>query len=89
STRSEVPGLGRVSVLGGLFRSRNESNRRQTLFVFLRATILRDGAAAAEVSSDRFQRLRAIEAIPADQGPGLLSEPQPLRRLPVEIDGLY
>jgi general secretion pathway protein D len=89
STRSEVPGLGRVPVLGGLFRSRNESNRRQTLFVFLRATILRDGAAAAEVSSERFQRLRAIEAIPTDQGPGLLAEPQPLRRLPVEIDGLY
>ena len=90
STRSEVPGLGRVPVLGGLFRSRSESNRRQTLFVFLRATILRDGAAAAEVSSERFQRLRAIEAVPEGQGAGgLLSEPQPLRRLPVEIDGLY
>ncbi len=89
STRSEVPGLGRVPVIGGLFRSRAESNRRQTLFVFLRATILRDGADAAEVSSDRFQRLRAIEAIPTDQGPGLLAEPQPLRRLPVEIEGLY
>jgi general secretion pathway protein D len=89
STRSEVPGLGRLPVVGGLFRSRGESNRRQTLFVFLRATILRDGAAAAEVSSDRFQRLRAIEAIPTDQGPGLLAEPQPVRRLPVEIEGLY
>jgi general secretion pathway protein D len=88
STRSEVPGLGRVPVIGGLFRSRAESNRRQTLFVFLRATILRDGAAAAEVSSDRFQRLRAIEALPTDQG-SLLAEPQPVRRLPVEIDGLY
>jgi general secretion pathway protein D len=89
STRSEVPGLGRLPVVGGLFRSRSESNRRQTLFVFLRATILRDGAAAEEVSSERFQRLRAIEAIPTDQGPGLLAEPQPLRRLPVEIEGLY
>jgi general secretion pathway protein D len=89
STRSEVPGLGRLPVVGGLFRSRSESNRRQTLFVFLRATILRDGAAAEEVSSERFQRLRAIEAIPTDQGPGLLAEPQPVRRLPVEIEGLY
>ncbi len=88
STRSEVPGLGRVPVIGGLFRSRAESNRRQTLFVFLRATILRDGAAAAEVSSERFQRLRAIEALPTDQG-SLLAEPQPVRRLPVEIEGLY
>ena len=57
STRAEVPGLGRVPVLGGLFRS-------------------------------RFQRLRAIEALPADPG-SLLAEPQPLRRLPVEIEGLY
>jgi general secretion pathway protein D len=88
STRSEVPGLGRVPVIGGLFRSRAESNSRRTLFVFLRATILRDGAAAAEVSSDRFQRLRAIEAIPTDQG-SLLAQPQPVRRLPVEIEGLY
>ncbi|MGL5012188.1 MAG: secretin N-terminal domain-containing protein, partial [Paracoccaceae bacterium] len=88
STRSEVPGLGRAPLIGGLFRSRAESNRRQTLFVFLRATILRDGGDAAQVSSDRFQRLRAIEALPADPG-GLLTEPQPLRRLPVEIDGLY
>ena len=88
STRAEVPGLGRVPVIGGLFRSRNETNRRQTLFVFLRATILRDGADAAQVSSDRFQRLRAIEALPADQG-SLLAEPQPVRRLPVEIEGLY
>jgi general secretion pathway protein D len=88
STRSEVPGLGRVPVIGGLFRSRAESNRRQTLFVFLRATILRDGADAAQVSSDRFQRLRAIEALPVDQG-SLLAEPQPVRRLPVEIEGLY
>ena len=89
STRSEVPGLGRVPVLGGLFRSRNETNRRQTLFVFLRATILRDGSDAAQVSSDRFQRLRAIEAVPEGQGGSLLSEPQPVRRLPVEIEGLY
>lgn len=89
STRSEVPGLGRVPVLGGLFRSRSESNRRQTLFVFLRATILRDGGGAAQISSDRFQRLRAIEAVPEGQGRSLLAEPQPVRRLPVEIEGLY
>lgn len=88
STRSEVPGLGRVPILGGLFRSRAESNRRQTLFVFLRATILRDGNDAAQVSNDRFKRLRAIEAVPTDRG-SLLAEPQPLRRLPVEIEGLY
>ncbi len=88
STRSEVPGLGRVPLFGNLFRSRAESNRRQTLFVFLRATIVRDGSDAAKISSNRFQRLRAIEALPTDKG-SLLAEPQPVRRLPVEIEGLY
>jgi general secretion pathway protein D len=88
SSRSEVPGLGRVPILGNLFRSRQEGGRRQTLFVFMRATILRDRADVAAVSSDRFQRLRAIEALPEGQG-SLLTEPQPVRRLPVEIDGLY
>ncbi|MCU0800954.1 MAG: type II secretion system secretin GspD [Rhodobacteraceae bacterium] len=89
STRSEVPGLGRAPLIGGLFRSRSESNRRQTLFVFLRATILRDGADTAQVASDRFQRLRAIEAVPVDEQGSLLTAPQPIRRLPVEIEGLY
>jgi general secretion pathway protein D len=88
SSRSEVPGLGRLPIVGGLFRSKSESARRQTLFVFLRATILRDRQDAANVATNRFQRLKAIEANPGDGG-SLLAEPQPVRRLPVEIDGLY
>jgi general secretion pathway protein D len=83
-----VPGLGRLPIVGGLFRSKSESARRQTLFVFLRATILRDRQDAANVATNRFQRLKAIEANPGDGG-SLLAEPQPVRRLPVEIDGLY
>ncbi|MFN4160212.1 MAG: type II secretion system secretin GspD [Gemmobacter sp.] len=86
--RSEVPGLGQLPVVGGLFRSTQESARRQTLFVFLRPTILRTRTDVDAVSRNRFQRLKAIEANPGDKG-NLLVEPKPVRRLPVEIDGLY
>ena len=88
SVRAEVPGLGKIPILGELFRSRSEQRRKQTLFVFLRPTILRTRADVATVSGDRFQRLKAIEAAPIDQR-SLLAEPQPVRRLPVEIEGLY
>ncbi len=88
STRSEVPGLGKLPVIGGLFRNKQESARRQTLFVFLRPTILRTRADVSSVSNNRFQRLKAIESNPGDKE-GLLNERKPVRRLPVEIDGLY
>ncbi len=86
--RSEVPGLGKIPVLGRLFRSNSEGKNRRTLFVFLRPTILRSRSDVATVSGNRFLRLKAIEANPGDRG-SLLTEPKPVRRLPVEINGLY
>ena len=88
SSRSEVPGLGKLPVIGGLFRNKQESARRQTLFVFLRPTILRTRSDVSAVSNDRFQRLKAIESNPGDKG-SLLNKKKSVRRLPVEIDGLY
>ena len=88
STRSEVPGLGRLPILGGLVRSRSELARRQTLFVFMRPTILRNRSDVAAVTNNSYQRLRAIEAEPQGQR-SLLAEPKPVRRLPVEIGGIY
>ena len=88
TNRSEVPGLGKLPIIGGLFRSKSDSARKQTLFVFLRPTILRNRSDVAAVSNNRFQRLKAIEANPGDPS-SLLAEPKPVRRLPVEIDGLY
>ncbi len=89
SVRSEVPGLGRVPIIGNLFRSRQEASRRQTLFVFLRPTILRTASDVTNVSSNRFQRLQAIEIDNnADKG-SLLSKPKNGSRIRMEIDGLY
>ena len=88
SSRSEVPGLGKLPLVGGLFRNKSAQARRQTLFVFLRPTILRTRADVKAVSDNRFQRLKAIEGAPADTR-SLLNEKKAVRRLPVEIEGLY
>ena len=88
SSRSEVPGLGKLPLIGGLFRNKQESSRRQTLFVFLRPTILRTRSDVSAVSNDRFVKLKAIGSNPGDEG-GVLNERKAVRRLPVEIDGLY
>lgn len=88
SARAEVPGLGRLPVVGGLFRSRSELARRQTLFVFMRPTILRNRGDVEEITEGRFQRLKAIETTPEAPG-SLLTAPQPVKRLPLEIGGIY
>jgi general secretion pathway protein D len=84
-----VPGLGKVPVLGGLFRSRQATQQRQTLFVFLRPTILRNRGDVATVSENRFLRLRAIEAEPEPKQGPLARTRKAVPRLPLEINGLY
>jgi len=88
SQRSQVPGLGDIPVLGRLFSATNENATKRVLFVFLRPTILRSRVDVSSVSNERFQRLRSIEATP-NRPAKLLVEPRPIRRLPVEINGLY
>ncbi len=90
SNKSEIPGLGDIPVIGRLFSSSGENGTKRVLFVFLRPTILRTRADVSTVSANRFQRLKSIEARPSGQSTtNLLAEPKPIRRLPVEINGLY
>ena len=94
---SEVPGLSRLPILGGLFRNKSEARHKQTLYVFLRATILRNRTDVAVVADKSFQRLRAIEVDPPTlsfrnpntTAPSSKPARRPPRMLPVEIDGLY
>lgn len=86
-SKSQVPVLGDIPLLGELFKSRKESKTRRTLFVFLRPTILRDSTSVAAAAAARYSRLRSAEAGLKDQ-PSLLLEP-PSARLPTEIDGIY
>jgi len=56
---SKVPGLGDIPVLGNLFRYRSATKTKRNLVVFLKPTILRDAAAAATVTGERYNFLRA------------------------------
>jgi general secretion pathway protein D len=88
TTKSGIPGLGDVPFVGRFFSSTGEGATKRVLFVFLRPTILRTRTEVGQVSSARFQRLRSIEATQTRTG-DLSSQPRPIRKLPVEINGLY
>ncbi|MEZ0497778.1 type II secretion system secretin GspD [Sphingomonas sp. IW22] len=86
-SKSQVPILGDIPLVGELFKSRREARQKRTLFIFLKPTILRDPDATAAAAAERYQRLRGIEAGLADRRSLLLNPPAP--RLTVEIDGIY
>lgn len=86
-TRQQVPVLGNIPLIGELFKSRREQHQKRTLFIFLKPTILRDGADASAAAKDRYARLRADEAESAKRNSLLLAPPP--ARLRVEIDGIY
>ena len=99
---SRVPGLSRLPLFGPLFRSKNSSRRTQTLFIFLRPTILRSRSNTAIVTGDRVQKLRAIDVDTSAVLPPLVQprapltaiQPRPVSRKPaaaskVEIGGVY
>lgn len=86
-TRQQVPVLGNIPLIGELFKSRREQHQKRTLFIFLKPTILRDGADASAAAKDRYSRLRADEAENAKRNSLLLAPPP--ARLKVEIDGIY
>ena len=71
SNIDRVPFLGRVPVLEYLLSSRSTSNSRTTLFVFIRAVVLRD---------DKFKDLKVISGVAASQAglPGDFPRSEPV-----------
>ncbi|MGK6318203.1 type II secretion system secretin GspD [Sphingomonas sp. DT-204] len=86
-TKSQVPLLGDIPVLGELFKSRREGQTKRTLFIFLKPTILRDGVAAKAATDERYAKLRGHEATVRDKRSLLLNPPGP--RLTLEVNGIY
>jgi general secretion pathway protein D len=63
---SRVPGLGRIPLLGNLFKTRSTSVERRNLLVFIKPTIVRDGIEEDVLSFGKYnnirnQQLRAVE----------------------------
>lgn len=57
---SKVPLLGDIPLIGGLFRSTRESHIKRNLMVFLRPTVVRDGAGLAALSGKKYSDIRII-----------------------------
>jgi general secretion pathway protein D len=87
NSKSQVPVLGDIPVVGNLFKSRRLTQTRRTLFVFLRPTILRTAEQAAVATAGKYARLRSAEAGLSDNDSLLLDPPK--ARLTVEIWGIY
>mgnify|MGYP003110566219 CR=1 FL=1 len=86
TTRSEVPGLGRVPGVGRLFRSEQETATKRTLFVFLRPTVLRSGAASEAITDERLARMQALRG--AVEPASLLFSSDD-NAIALDIEGLY
>jgi general secretion pathway protein D len=77
-SRSKVPLLGDLPVVGQMFRSESRTKNRTNLMVFLRPVVLRDGASGDRLTIDRYDLIRAQQqaAQPADN-PLLPISPNP------------
>ncbi|MFM7704675.1 MAG: secretin N-terminal domain-containing protein, partial [Rubrivivax sp.] len=67
-SRSKVPLLGDLPMVGQLFRSESRSKNRTNLMVFLRPSVLRDGVSGERLTIDRYDLIRAQQqaAQPSD-----------------------
>ena len=55
-TEQRVPGLGRIPVLGNLFKYRSTNKQKRHLLVFLRPTIVRDSLSEDLLSGEKYGR---------------------------------
>jgi general secretion pathway protein D len=69
--REAVPGLGRIPVLGELFRYRSSSNIKRNLMVFIRPKILRDEALMDEVTGAKYRHIRDLQLEQRERVDGL------------------
>ena len=53
-----IPGLSRIPMLGGLFKSRQSGRSRRNLMIFLRPIIMRTDAEGVTVSNEKYDALR-------------------------------
>ncbi|HEY6527437.1 MAG TPA: type II secretion system secretin GspD [Cellvibrionaceae bacterium] len=70
TNRSEqrVPGLGRIPVLGRLFRSNTRNNTKQNLMIFLRATVIRDDEALRGATAEKYDYIRQQQITQRNNG---------------------
>lgn len=63
-SESKVPVLGDVPLLGRMFRSKKDTNVKRNLMVFLRPSVVRDGAGLVRLSNEKYLDLHQRSAVP-------------------------
>jgi len=83
---NRVPGLGKIPLLGHLFRNENRSRTKSNLMVFLRPVVLRNQPQADSLTMDRYEAIRAQQIsgqpkpsvlVPVNDAPVLPPVPPP------------
>lgn len=84
-----VPVLGRIPVIGGLFRSRKTDKVKTNLMVFIRPTILRDSVQTSRETNAKYQMIRDVQqGLTKDAVPLMRNEARPiLPPLETDVDG--
>lgn len=67
-TEQRVPGLGRIPVLGRLFRNNSKNNGKQNLMIFLRATVIRDDEALQGATAEKYDFIRQQQILQRKNG---------------------
>lgn len=80
-TESKVPLLGDIPVIGYLFRATSNAKTKRNLLVFLRPTLLKDSAAAAELSQRHYDNIRTLQLNVSSNGK--------VSRLPENVEAVY
>ena len=62
-SKSKVPLLGDIPILGYLFKTENKSQRDNVLMVFIRPTIIRSKGEAGDISRQKYEYLRGRQDI--------------------------
>lgn len=70
----KVPLLGDLPIIGHLFKSTSNTKRKRNLMVFLRPTIIRDGALMNEISAVKYNYIRADELRKQEEGLELMND---------------
>jgi general secretion pathway protein D len=83
-THDSVPFLGSIPLLGQLFKSRNDSSKRDNLMIFIKPTILRDQSEAAMQTGQTYDYIMGQEnSIPPEEFPRLLPGEKPPHLAPL------
>lgn len=77
-SRSKVPFLGDIPLLGSLFRYRTNSKSKRNLMVFLHPTILRNPETADFYSRSKYDDLRAAQLGQFEQDESYISDGRPV-----------